>query len=153
MSNGIIEITARAIITDDTKTKMLFCAPQKENSADKYYYLPGGHVEFGESAKAALLRELSEETGIRASTAELNFIGTEENIFMQGNIPHHEINVYFEVKRFFSGREKVESLEKGILFEWLPIADIPNFPILPEKIKSFLSKWETGKLFWNFLNK
>ena len=32
-----------------------------------YYFLPGGHVEVGESAESALIRELQEELGVNCS--------------------------------------------------------------------------------------
>lgn len=130
----MIEVIARAIITDDTKTKILFCAPKDAS----YFYLPGGHIEFGERAKAALIRELSEETGIDASEAEFRFVGVSENIFTQENIPRHEINIYFEIAGIFSGKEDIPSFEEEIAFRWLALRDIPNLRVLPEEIKRFI---------------
>lgn len=143
MNDHAIDVIARAIITDETGTKMLFCAPRDARSP--YFYLPGGHIEFGETAKVALVRELYEETGVDVSEAEFLFAGTDERIFTQDHAPHHEVNVYFEVKKVFSGNEEIPSTEEEISFRWLALADIRNFPVLPEGIKNFLFQWETGK--------
>lgn len=143
MNDHTIEIIARAIITDETRTKMLFCVPR--DTETPYFYLPGGHIEFGETAKVALVRELYEETGVDVSEAEFQFVGTDERIFTQDNNPHHEINVYFEVRKVFSGNEDIPSLEEEISFRWLTLADISNFPVLPEGIENFLSGWMPGK--------
>lgn len=141
MSDNSIEIISRAIITDEGNTKILFCAPKTLD----YFYLPGGHVEFGETAKTALIRELYEETGVDASEAEFLFCGADENIFTQENNPHHEINAYFEVSGVFSGNEEIPSLEEELAFRWIPIADISKLPVFPEKIKHLLSEWNSGK--------
>lgn len=140
MNNQLIEVIARAIIADDTGTKILFCAPKNQ----KYFYLPGGHIKFGETAESALERELYEEIGADA-TAELHFSGTEENIFTQENELRHEINVYFEIRGLFSGSENILSLEKDISFHWLALADISNLPVFPNSLSPFFSEWETGK--------
>ena len=43
------------------------------------YVIPGGHIELGESAEDALLREVKEETGLDIS--DIEFIGIQEFIF------------------------------------------------------------------------
>lgn len=144
MSEQTIEVITRAIIADNAQKKILFCAPKGDLSPE-YFYLPGGHIEFGETVKSALIRELYEETGADASEAEFLFAGAHENIFSQGNNPHHEVNIYFEVRGVFSGNEDIPSLEEDIFFRWLSVEDIQNFPILPAGIKHFLFGWEPGK--------
>ncbi|MDR2924445.1 MAG: NUDIX domain-containing protein [Azoarcus sp.] len=42
---------------------------------DGLYSLPGGHIEQGESVFQAAVRELEEETGLRASPADLGWLG------------------------------------------------------------------------------
>lgn len=141
MNDRSMEIIARAIITDETQTKMLFCAPKDV----PYVYLPGGHVEFGETAKIALVRELYEEMGVGADAGEFHFVGVAENIFMQENLSRHEINFYFEVRGIFSGNEQVSSLEEEISFQWLALADISNFTLFPKEVRELLSGWVPGK--------
>lgn len=135
-----IEVIARAIITDETGSKMLFCAAKNQ----AYFYLPGGHLEFGEKAKAALIREFYEETGADISSAEFRFAGTSEHVFMQDGVSRHEVNLYFEVANVFSGEEEIASLEEDISFRWISLGDILELPVFPAEIVPSLSRWQRG---------
>ncbi len=49
------EVCVRGVII--RRGKILVCRHKEK----KYYFFPGGHIDFGETAEAALLRELKEE--------------------------------------------------------------------------------------------
>lgn len=48
-----------------------------------FYFLPGGHIEHGESAENAFLRELKEETSVRCTIKK--FLGCLEHSFEPGH--------------------------------------------------------------------
>ena len=100
-----IDILVRAIIQD--KGKILVC----QNVERKYYFFPCGHVEFGESAKKALVREIKEELGLKIK--KCSFIGGSEHRFIEDGKKHHEINLAFEVK---ADKIKLKSREDHLQF-------------------------------------
>lgn len=64
-------ITTRAVIRHDEKVLLL----RRSSSSSQYgnlYELPGGKVDFGEDPKAALQREVLEETGCEIETLQLS---------------------------------------------------------------------------------
>lgn len=141
-----IDVIARAIILDETGEKMLFCAPKNKS----YYYLPGGHIEFSETARKALKRELSEETGIKTDETHFTFIGSDENIFLQSGEKQHEVNFYFKVDSVFPAHDSL-SKEGHIIFSWIPVSDLSRFPVLPETIKGKCEGFLKGDVKWSNL--
>ena len=81
------EICVRAIIRRGNK--ILVCIGKKSG----IYFFPGGHIEYGETAAAALKRELKEELGVRLKRASI--MGTVENIYKEGGQKLHQINLVF----------------------------------------------------------
>ena len=60
MSNkNNIHVLSRAVIID--QQSILLCKTLDLQA--NFYFLPGGHVEHGESVRESILRELMEETG------------------------------------------------------------------------------------------
>ncbi|MDM5427964.1 NUDIX domain-containing protein [Bacillus mycoides] len=83
-----------------------------------HYFLPGGHVEIGESAENALIRELREELGVTCSIKQ--FLGVIENQWQAKETLHHEINHIFEID---SNELKSDftpiSKESHLAFHWI----------------------------------
>src|SRR3990167_2347689 len=122
-----IEIIARAAIVRNRK--ILLCKAKEKN----YYFLPGGHIEFGENLKAGLKREIQEELGLNSTTIE--FFDIVENFFVQNKKNHHEINFIFST---MLENKEIKSKEKYIEFEWFELDQLKKVNLLPETLKNIL---------------
>ena len=117
-----IEVIARGVCVIDGK--ILLCKAK----GGKTTYLPGGHIEFGETGRQALVREIKEELGLDSTTGA--FLGVVENSFLQHGKPHAEINLVYELS--LAARE-VEAREDWIEFEWRQLTDLGD--LLPEAFR------------------
>ena len=125
-----IELIARAVILN--RNKIILCRIKGKN----WYFLPGGHVEFGEGIVASLKRELREEIGIKVKLGKV--IGVIENFYRENRKSHHEINIIFSGT---AANRKTSSKESHIEFEYVDIKYIKNKNILPKQLKPLLIKW------------
>lgn len=123
-----IETIARGVCVKNGK--VLLCRAKGGNST----YLPGGHIEFGETGRQALVREMQEEMGVESQAGEL--LGVVENQFLQHGKPHAEINLVFALT-VPEGTE-ARAQEDWIEFEWRDLADLDQANLLPASMKQFL---------------
>ena len=128
-----IESIARGVCVRNGK--LLLCRAKGGKST----YLPGGHIEFGETGRAALVREMKEELGVDSSTGV--FLGALENSFLQNGKPHAEINLIYELKLAEGVEvESMKSQEDWIEFIWQDLNDLESANLLPEAFRA-LSDW------------
>ena len=134
-----IHVLSRAVIIDQGNILLCKTLDLKIN----FYFLPGGHIENGESARASLLRELKEETGFDCQ--EKRFLGCLEYSFEPGrnSICHnHEYNFVFEAEsKHLKSDKKIESPEKHIELIWEPIANLSELDLRAEPLKILIPKW------------
>jgi len=134
-----IEVIARGVCI--RANHLLVC----RNVAAGYCYLPGGHVEFGETSKEALSRELVEEAGIKPVVGEL--LGVDECRFEQTGKEgktksRHEVNLLYAMQMLPRGtnRVPVPSLEAHIQFEWIRVSDLKISNFKPETARLRIAK-------------
>lgn len=117
-----IETIARGVAV--CAGKVLLCRARGSRTS----YLPGGHIEFGETGREALAREMKEETALDVKVGR--FLGVVENSFEQNGRPHAEINLVYEMDLGPEPRDVV-SAEDWIEFEWRDLADLGSANVLP----------------------
>lgn len=125
-----IEIIARGICVRDNKILLAYLKEKK------YYFLPGGHVEFGESVFKTLEREIFEETELSAQVRDLAFAF--EHTWNDGGRIVHELNyvLMYDLNQAPSTiRSKVGYLE----FLWIPFEQFSALPFLPGEVKGLVS--------------
>jgi 8-oxo-dGTP pyrophosphatase MutT (NUDIX family) len=93
-----------------------------------HYYRPlGGGIEFGETSRDALRREMREELG--AEIEDIRLLGTLESLFELEGEPGHEIVFVFDAvfaDRSFYDREAVTGREDDMNFraEWKSVEEL-----------------------------
>lgn len=115
---GVFNYRVGAIILDGTKLLMAY------DSRHKQYYSVGGRVHLGESSQQAVLREVYEETGVRAEIDRLGFV--HENFFEIDGTPFHELAFFYYIKPFDYGKidfEAVKSDDEHEKILWVDLKD------------------------------
>ena len=134
-----IECIARGIIEEDGK--FLLC----RGKGLQNYFFPGGHIEEGESAPEALMREIKEELGEESEVSR--FLGASENKFETKNGEVHEINLVFQVT-LLSDSSRV-SQEDHLEFAWLTHEELRDAIVFPRTLRDAVLATRTKeKPFW-----
>lgn len=106
-------------------------------------FLPSGHVEFGESAKDALVREIDEELGITCTVG--NFLGLVEHKWMNKGVLHCEVNQLFEVhSEKLHNDINPESREPHIEFFWLHETELEESNLQPYPLQKAIQRYLKG---------
>jgi 8-oxo-dGTP diphosphatase len=131
-----IEVIARGALLRDGH--VLLCRSVEHG----YSYLPGGHVEFGEAAAAAVERELEEEAGLKVRAGRLALVT--EAAFSTRKKDHHEVNLVFHVEPMAPLKggnppPPIRSREPEIAFDWVELAAIPETDVRPDAVRAWLA--------------
>ena len=106
-------------------------------------FLPGGHVEYGEGAEAAVLRKLQQEGGV--ACAVKRFLGCLEHSFEPGHngICHnHEYNLVFELaSEEVNASMPLPQCEENIALSWMPLSALSEIDFRPEPLKTIMPEW------------
>jgi 8-oxo-dGTP diphosphatase len=116
--------------------KILVCQRTRHQTMPLKWEFPGGKVEEGEQARAALERELEEELGIHATIAE-----------EAARIRHQYKSGSSVELRFFVVRHYRGKLENRIFrdMQWAKPADLPSYDFLEADLK-LVADLASGKL-------
>ncbi len=137
--DGEIELLARGVFV--RAGKILVCHNRKKSNC----YLPGGHIDCGESARRALKREMREELGRPCKVGR--FLGAVEHTFKYHGKRTCEINLVFEMDiGKVSPPVGPRSMEKKLEFLWIKLPDLKRAGFEPSVLAPLLPKWIKTKV-------
>jgi len=142
-SSGQIKVKAFVVLLDAAKAHhLVWRGTDATKEPSDFHRLLGGHVEFGETAEQAVVREVAEE--VDAQLHEPRLLGVLENRFCYQNRPGHEV-VFVYAGRLeppdVIGEEGGTLYDNGeaIRVEWRPIDDVDcDVPLYPHGVGDLL---------------
>jgi 8-oxo-dGTP diphosphatase len=136
----MMHVLARAVIVTD---KHLLVARAKDS---RNTFLPGGHVELGETMPKTLERELKEELGLTVHVQR--YLGAVEHSY--GSPEEYEINHVFAASCEHQKLAPLESKEDHLEFLWLPLDTLETHNLMPPPMIKLARDFADGKTetFW-----
>lgn len=117
-------------------------------------YLPGGHVDPGESGATTVVREIREELGITGEVT--SFLGVVEHAYEINGALHQELNLIFS----FSSPELhwnhiPKSMESHLDFLWVKVERLETVNLQPWSFRDLIRKYSEGsrETWWAGLGK
>lgn len=89
----------------------------------KWDIAASGHVDEGETAKMAVVRECAEELGIDVKITDLSFVHLSHRVSNSGGRTYYDI--YFVVNKY-DGTPKIMEPDKCSELNWFKINELPN---------------------------
>ncbi|GAA0765500.1 hypothetical protein GCM10008908_02130 [Clostridium subterminale] len=108
---------------DDTIQILLHRRKNTGYQDDKWDIAASGHVDEGETAKMAVVRECAEELGIDVKIKDLSFVHLSHRVSNTGGRTYYDI--YFVVNKYH-GIPKIIEPDKCSELRWFKIDDLPN---------------------------
>lgn len=128
-----IDIRIAACIIKNNKILMV----RHKKGDKKYWLLPGGRIEYGETIIETLKRELIEETGLKIDVGDLMFIS--EAIPKDNH--RHIVNIFFKAE-IIGGEIKLGNEEILDAVEFIDIDKIDEiimYPLIKEELKQYIN--------------
>lgn len=148
MTQSKIHVTSRGVLINGDHILLAYDPRERpfhyyEPNA-RFFYLPGGHVDFQEYSKDALLREFVEETGHLVQYE--CFLGTLEYAWsFSGDeicCHTHEVNlIHLVSSHTLLNGVRIEQKEDHVAFEWFPIDKLATIDLRPAELKALLPQW------------
>jgi len=134
------EVTVGALIFNDSGELFLM----KTHKWKGMYCVPGGHIELGETAVEAVIREVKEETNLKIS--DVTFHCIQDAVFP---------DTFYEKRHFIfidfvcrTSSDTVKLNEEASEYVWVSLNDIQNYNIEPFTLKTItLYMNPTGKRY------
>ena len=138
---GYLRVKAVCVFTDEDR---ILAIDGHDPTKGQSFWVPiGGRVEFGETSREAIAREVEEE--LSAEITDLRLLGVLENIFTFDGNDGHEI-VFIYDARFTDPsmyrKDQVEGIEENLPFtaHWIdPYAPTDGRPLYPDGLADLLA--------------
>lgn len=133
MNQNCFHLLGRAVIRFQGR---ILIAREKGST---FTFLPGGHVEIGESVPDCIRRELREEMGMNSLIE--NYLGAVEHQWCSHDTHHFEINHLFAATlEGITSFGDVESKEDHLEFFWVDPSELVLQNLKPEPLALILSQ-------------
>jgi|LGOV01.1.fsa_nt_gb ADP-ribose pyrophosphatase YjhB (NUDIX family) len=134
-----IRNSIKAIIIRDNKILLT----HNEYGGEKFYLLPGGGQNHGETIINALKRECLEEIGSSVEMIKLRFIREyigKNHQFASEDSNVHQVELMFECRLINDKLKLTEDKDDfQIGFEWIDLDNLKNIKIYPDTLKEVIN--------------